>query len=43
MGAFEDSKQSNSLYSIREKRLGVDKKMGFGTLDSNDEKKNVEA
>lgn len=42
MGAFEDANQSISLYKIREKRLGVDKKIGFGTIDTKDEKKNVD-
>lgn len=42
MGAFEDSNQSVSLYKIREKRLGSDKKIGFGAVEVKDNVKNVD-
>lgn len=38
MGAFEDDNLSDSLYKIREKRLGKDKHIGFSTSVSKIEK-----
>ena len=42
MGAFEDANQTLSLYKIREKRLGFDRKIGFGDISVKDQNKNVD-
>lgn len=42
MGAFEDANQTLSLYKIREKRLGFDRKIGFGDISAKDQNKNVD-